>query len=1028
MNVENTGYAQKFSSVLAEISKMPALSAGVLSDAAFILAEQGCIALNTQRVGIWITTEETKTLKSVAFYDLATGEHSVQDDFPLTSREEYVKLLKSERLLVINDIRQPNALSDLVDEYGPNICSLLDAPIRIDGKLVGVVCIEQERCEEFPERRVWTIEEQNFTSSLADFMALAIARNERLQLLQRNKSLMSNLPGMVYQCINNPPDFTFTYVSDGCYDLLGYTAEELTGNSALKFFDMVHPDDSVTLAKQNEVTLSIGLPLDTTFRMITKDGAVKWIWERSSVVEFTPDGQAYVLEGFYADITERRLLEAAESASKFKSDFLAKMSHEIRTPMNAILGMVELALREEMSDAAREHNLTIRQAGNNLLSIINDILDFSKIESGQLELVLEEYRVSSLLNDVINIIKMRALDSCLQFNVNVDPLVPSGLYGDTHRIRQIMLNLLGNAVKYTEKGFVSFSISGEMADSDTFNLVLAVEDSGIGIKEENVGKLFDEFSRFDLDINKGKEGTGLGLAITNTLVKQMNGTVNVVSEYGRGSVFTIKLPQKVIDGEALACVAEPESKAVFVFERREKCATSIESTLKELDVSYKFVDSASAFYNALAGGTYAFAFVEASLYSDVRKLCEDCKSETRIVLISEFGEVVAEKGISILTTPIFSITVSNILNGDSDSCADIAGKDYEARFIAPDARILIVDDINTNLKVTSGLLRPYKMKLDLCVSGAEAIEAAASNRYDLIFMDHMMPEMDGIEATVRIRALGSNTPGCGYCCDVPIIALTANVISGTMEMFLANGFDDYLSKPIDTDKLDACLVKWVPKEKQQNAAISLQAAAHETFTGIEIEGVDVKRGISLSGGTVEDYLQALEVYGQDGYVKLKEIEDCLTEGNLRLCTVYIHALKGASACIGADEISETAENLEMAGLNGDMEYVKSNSPKLLADLKALLSNIYVVLAAKDNKQNKTVDMEALKAEFIRIKAALEDFDTEIINEAAKTLQGYVNADGVGESVGRILQHKLTGEYDEAVELIDELLAGMPVAK
>ncbi|MDR0497116.1 MAG: PAS domain-containing protein, partial [Treponema sp.] len=382
-------YASKLSDALAKITKLPALSAGILHAAANVIAQVGCETLNTHRVGIWSTTEEAAVLKSITHYDMSSGGYSFQDDFHLSNRAEYVKLLITERIVVINDIRMPNPLSDLVYEYAPDICSLLDAPIRIDGKLAGVVCIEQDRCKEYPESRKWTVEEQNFVSSLADFMAIAFVSAERRTLLRRNETIMSNLPGMVYQRISDPPKFTF--VSEGCLALLGYSPEELIGNSAFKLLEMVHPDDVSQLEKLNAQTLSIGLPLEATFRIIMKDGTVKWIWERSRVVEIKADCTPYMFEGFFTDITEQRRLEAAELANRAKSEFLANMSHEIRTPMNAILGMTDLALRVSVQTTVCEYLRSIKSAGNQLLSIINDILDFSKVEAGAIKLVPEKY-------------------------------------------------------------------------------------------------------------------------------------------------------------------------------------------------------------------------------------------------------------------------------------------------------------------------------------------------------------------------------------------------------------------------------------------------------------------------------------------------------------------------------------------------------------------------------------------------------------------------------------------------------------
>jgi len=1020
-------YASKLSNVLGRITKMPELSTGILGDAAKVIAQEGCHALNTHRVGIWTTTEEVKILKSLAYYDISTGKYAVQDDFDLSSRRQYAELLLSERLIVINDINSPNVLSDVVDGYGPKICAMLDAPIRIDGKLVGVVCIEQDRNDDYPDKRVWTMEEQHFASSLADFMALALAGTERLFLMRRTKTLMNNLPGMVYQCLNDPPDFTFVFVSDGCFELTGYTTDELMGNSALKFLDMVHPDDVDILAELNAVTLSVGLPLETTFRIVMKDGSIKWIWERSHVVEKTPDGKPYMLEGFYADITGRRNLEAAEAASRSKSIFLAKMSHEIRTPMNAILGMAELALREEMSDAAREHTLAIKQAGDNLLAIINDILDFSKIERGQLEIVPEEYMFSFLVTDVIDIIKMRALESHLHFSVNIDSSIPNILYGDAVRIRQIILNLLSNAIKYTEKGYVSFTVNGKTV-GDTLNLTIEIADSGRGIKKENLGMLFNEFTQFDLEKNRGIEGTGLGLAITHSLVKALGGDIHVASDYGKGSIFTVTLQQRIRSNEKLSRVENRDNKNVLIFEQRKACINSIISTMDDLGVTYKLVSSASEFYNNLASKKFSFIFVASNLYNVVKKKYEEFKSGIKIVLIAEFGETITGKDLFILTTPIFTIPVANILNGVSDSFSRNISRVYTVRFNMPKAKVLIVDDINTNLRVAEGLMLPYKMQIDLCSSGMEAIEAVKSTRYDLVFMDHMMPEMNGIETALHIRALGEEDP---YYKDVPIVALTANAVSGTKEMFLENGFNDFLSKPIDTIKLNAILEKWIPKDKQQKPMKESVAGAAETkfFKTVEIAGVDTHKGITMSGGKVENYLRTLSVFYEDSRKKINEIKTCIDSKNIPLYTINVHALKSASANIGASEISRTAEALEKAGQQGDLDFINKHNSEFLSDLEKTLDNVLLLISERDAKTtNILMDRKSLNTELIGLKKAMINYDIPAINNAAKKIQKFTQAYHVEDQalnsiINKILQYKLIGEYDEAVLLIDEICGG-----
>ncbi|MDR0313020.1 MAG: PAS domain-containing protein, partial [Treponema sp.] len=702
-NVTRLDTTKRLSHALAEITKTSALSSGIVEESAKIIAQEACQALSTNsiRIGIWNFLEEKAVVKSITYYCLQSGKHSIQDDLDLSGCPEYLRLLKSERVILINNVKIPNPLSPILDSYGPNICALLDAPIRIAGKLVGIVCIEQDRCREFPQKREWTTEEQNFASSLADFMAIAISSFERHKIMHRVETMMSNLPGMVYQYLNNPPSFTFTFVSEGSLELVGYTPEELMGNSLQKFVEMVHPEDLDQLKKQVAKTLSVGSPLETTYRIVLKDGTIKWIWERSRVVEFELDGTAHLFEGFYTDITEQKRLEAAEAANlrkqneaeakiseaderaqlifdtaplascmfgkyrdvvdcnqevvkmfgipskefflnnfftllipkyqpdgalsaevseenariafekgyhrfecmhqklngeplpseitmvrvkyrgeyaiagyfrdlteqkamvqlakqqaeaeaanRAKSSFLASMSHEIRTPMNAIIGMAELALRADNIDTAREHVSTVKHASANLLSIINDILDLSKIETGKLEIVSKDYLFSSLINDVINIIRMRATDSRLHFVVNIDCSIPNALIGDEIRIRQALLNILGNAVKYTENGYVSLTVRVTQIEEETVRLGMEVKDTGIGIKEEDMKNLFREYAQFDMEKNKGIEGTGLGLVITRNILEAMGGDIGVKSEYGRGSVFTINLPQQIRSNKA----------------------------------------------------------------------------------------------------------------------------------------------------------------------------------------------------------------------------------------------------------------------------------------------------------------------------------------------------------------------------------------------------------------------------------------------------------------------------------------------
>jgi len=511
-------------------------------------------------------------------------------------------------------------------------------------------------------------------------------------------------------------------------------------------------------------------------------------------------------------IVEMQKRQVAEKKSRAKSEFLAKMSHEIRTPMNAIIGMAELALRSDNVDMAHEHILTVKQAGTNLLSLINDILDISKIEKGKLDIVPTEYSFSSLLNDVIRITRIRVIDSSLCFVVNIDSNLPSLLYGDEIRIRQVLLNLLVNAVKYTNSGgFVSLCVRGEMDGEDTVNLTIDVEDSGLGIKKEDLEHLFDEYTQFDQEANKGVEGTGLGLSIAWHLIDAMGGSINVQSEYGKGSTFTVTFPQTVCAAKPLISIENAKEKSVLVYEKRDLYASSLIFAMENLGVASTLVFEDSDFIEKLAGGEYTFAFISFGIYEKNIGAIMDLNTKTKVVILTEFGETIPEKSLTVLAMPVHSLSMANIINGEQDSFSYHGNSRLAVGFTAPEASVLAVDDILTNLKVVKGLMLPYGMQVTMCKSGPMAIEAIKANRYDIVFMDHLMPGMDGVETTEHIRRLGVED---GYFADVPIVALTANAVHGMHEFFLENGFSDFMSKPVDVVKLNSILEKWIPKEKQ----------------------------------------------------------------------------------------------------------------------------------------------------------------------------------------------------------------------
>jgi signal transduction histidine kinase/CheY-like chemotaxis protein len=712
--------------------------------------------------------------------------------------------------------------------------------------------------------------------------------------------------------------------------------------------------------------------------------------------------------------------EKYKAMSEAKSDFLAKMSHEIRTPMNAITGMAELALREEMPPAAKEHVFTIKQAGANLLSIINDILDLSKIESGKLDIAPIDYSFSSLANDVISIIRMRVANSAVRLTVNVDRKIPSVLYGDEVRLRQVLLNLLNNAVKYTKEGTISFTVRGEIIDLKTVLLTISISDTGIGIKEENIEKLFGSFIQVDADANRGLEGTGLGLAITKSLTTAMGGEITVESEYGKGSVFTVALPQKIRSHQPLAAVEKPEEKSVLIYERCDTYARSMAETLNNLGVANARADNDAELREKLESGKYPFAFIDQALHNnDTKNILKEINYGGQIVLLANFGSAtVSDEGLSVIATSAYSISIANVLNGVADNFTYNADAATAVKFSAPNAKILVVDDIRTNLEVAKGLLSPYGMQIDTCLSGAEAIDAVTAHRYDLVFMDHMMPEMDGIETVKRIREL------CGAHSYIPIVALTANAVYGTKEMFLQNGFNDFLSKPVDILKLGATLERWVPRAKQLPPLTDKIVEESKELSDIAIDGIDVRTGIARTGESASLYLKTLAVFRIDGQNKIDEINKCLETDDLKLYTTYVHALKSALANVGALELSEAAKGLETAGKRGDWDFLRENTPYMLSELENLLRGISEALSAgkeKDGGQTAAIDIEALKTALASLKTAIDDIDPGGISAAIRELERFEKADEIGGIIEEIARNVLNGGYDEAETLIERLI-------
>ena len=594
----------------------------------------------------------------------------------------------------------------------------------------------------------------------------------------------------------------------------------------------------------------------------------------------------------------------AEAAAQAKEDFLANMSHEVRTPMNVITGMVELALRnDELPDQEREYLHNIRVAGEELVTIIEDILDVAKVRSGTLEIVEEEYAVTSLVHDVLNTTRILLGEKQVALLADVNPAVPSRLRGDGVRVKQVMMNLLSNAAKYTEKGTIHLKVDFTPADREDkeIDLRVSVTDTGIGIAQEQLKDIFTDFRQADGSRNREKGGSGLGLYLSRQLLDLMRGTICVKSVLGKGSEFSFTVRQHVIDD----------------------------------------------------------------------KPCMDTGSELAFLPSSKKEEHVATRA------------------------HKRKKEDLRATFTAPDATILLVDDNKVNLKVAEGLLRPYQMRVDTADSGRLAIDMVQSQSYDLVFMDHMMPQMDGVEAARIIRSLDGE-----HFRRMPIVALSANAVRGAKELFLEAGMNDFVPKPIEMRAMERVLRKWLPDNKvisnrntqeevNKEENVKLSVTEDTGSLSWELEGVDVAVGMKYSGGDESLYREVLSDYIDTIEEKASVIERAVEETDIETYTIEVHSLKSTSKSIGAMELSRLAEDLESSGKNGEWEPIIEKTPALLTMYRGLHQVIlpYHTAAGQEAGPKQPVDNEKLMGLLDQFIDSMDTYDSirgeEIVAELLK---------------------------------------------
>ncbi len=741
---------------------------------------------------------------------------------------------------------------------------------------------------------------------------------------------------------------------------------------------------------------------------------------------------------------QNELMDISEQANRSKSDFLANMSHEIRTPMNAIVGMCELILRDhEISESTRESCFNIQSSGRSLLSIINDILDFSKIESGKLEIIESEFNLASTINDVINMTVTRKGNKNIEIIVQADADIPVGLYGDEIRIKQVMINLMTNAVKFTEEGAVTLRVSCTKQEYGV-NLRVSVEDSGIGITQENIEKLFISFQQVDTKKNRSVEGTGLGLAISKRLIEKMGGFVNVISEYGSGSNFSFVIPLKVTNPEpfihvnnaekvfAVGCLDLKKFKNPIVERKYKELISGIQ---KQLQVGFMGCETAETLKKIVDENKdkITHCFVGKDIYLEEKDFLVSISENIQVIVIQDIVNAAQiQAPLKCIYKPFYTMSVASVLNNENLTLNLNERRVESITFSAPKARVLIVDDNAVNLKVAVGLMRPYHMQFITVESGPAAISMLHSKDIDLVLMDHMMPEMDGVEATKIIRGMDGE-----YYKKLPVIALTANAVNGVREMFINEGFNDFVAKPIEISALDKVLKTHLPKEyicPPVSEAINgdrRNSGKKHTGNG-KTSLISEEKGLSYTGGNDEAYYEIVDVYVRKGTEKLEQIKSLYESENWKNYIIEVHALKSTSLGIGCTKLSELAKKLELAGKAEDYSTITAHNDEMLSLYAKVIEEGRQILRENGYEdeeevisEEKEISRDDIKVYFERIHSACDNFDSDEVSAVASELIGGIfNGVNLTEGVKRIKELAEDFEYENAVIELNKLKAAL----
>lgn len=759
----------------------------------------------------------------------------------------------------------------------------------------------------------------------------------------------------------------------------------------------------------------------------------------------------------------KNVISRYQKAERTKDDFLANISHEIRTPINTIAGMSEILANEDLRDDVREKVQDLQGASRNLVTLVSDMLDFAEIQSGKLELSESSYSLTSTINDIVNIINNQKKNKDIEFILDINTDIPALLVGDEQKLKRAMLNILSNAVKFTEVGCVVLEISCRR-ESYGINLCITVRDTGIGIDSSQLHKVFNSFSMVDTKRNRQEGGVGLGLAIAQAIIEKMGGFISVRSRKGEGSEFQIIVPQKVEQYEPMIVLENPLRFNVLVYidmnqfsiaAVKNEYGNNISNITENLGIVVHVCRNLNELKRRIERNYITHIFITLYEYTMDESYFNELAKHTGVVIILEETEAyrVHSDDIIRLYKPFYALPVSIILKG---------GKRYnnlnrEAMnrnmFIAPDAKILIVDDNAINLRVESCLMKNYKFTIDTALSGMEALEKLESKDYDMVFMDHMMPEMDGVDTLHRIR----DKAGIYYA-NIPVIALTANAVAGAKEMLIAEGFQDFLSKPVEIASMHRILEKYLPDAKKiydfeddatdvqsgeavhkdheheivyeqpQNPQASVNEPGAETTQEDMAADINEKQG-TLYCGSLEDFEDILKIHYEDYEENSQKIQAFYDSKDWKNYVILVHGLKSSMKSVGIMKLSDMCLELELAGKENRIDYILKNHDVMMAEYARIHDVIGNRLGIRqkvnvDLTNIKNLDEDSVAGLLNQFENAVYSFDEKQMLSILNELMDYkyhetVLAQKLYPLVKKVNNCDYMSAYDNLIKIFDK---------